>query len=70
MYNTEGVPAIATTTDLRVRPAHLVRMLGKTPVIGIQKNNKPVAVLLSFEAYKNVKSRLEQEGIKLDEMGT
>jgi len=70
MYNTEGVPAMATTTELRVRTTDLIDMLAKTPVIGIQQNNRPVAVMLSLETYKRVKARLEQEGIKLEGIGT
>jgi len=61
---------MATTTELRVRTTDLIDMLAKTPVIGIQQNNRPVAVMLSLETYKRVKARLEQEGIKLEGIGT
>jgi prevent-host-death family protein len=62
MYNTEGVDAIATITELRSDTSELIDHVRKTKTgVLIQKNNEPYAVLLDWEVYKKVKDRLDLE---------
>jgi prevent-host-death family protein len=60
MYNTEGVDAIATITELRADTSELIDHVRKTKNgILIQKNNEPYAVLMDWEVYKKVKDRVD-----------
>lgn len=62
MYNTEGVQAIATITELRSDTSELIDHVRETKTgVLIQKNNEPYAVLLDWEIYKKVKDRLDLE---------
>lgn len=52
MYTTKGIEAVATITELRSGTSELVeqaKSLGSG--ILIQKNNEPLAVLLSYDQY-------------------
>ena len=52
MYNTRGIEAIATVTELRSRTSSLIDQAGKLKTgIMIQKNNEPVAVLVDYKKY-------------------
>lgn len=60
MYNTEGVDAVATITELRSETSDLIDHVRSTDNgILIQKNNEPHAVLISWETYKAVKDELD-----------
>ena len=52
MYSTRGIEAIATVTELRSKTSALIdQTSGLETGIMIQKNNEPVAVLLSYDKY-------------------
>lgn len=56
MYTTGGVDSIATITELRSQTADLLEHVQTThQAVMIQKNNQPVAVLISWELYKRLK---------------
>jgi len=56
MYTTGGVDSIATITELRSKTAELLRYVQDThQAVMIQKNNQPVAVLISWDLYKRLK---------------
>lgn len=62
MYNTEGIDTIATITELRSETSELIDYVRKTKKgVLIQKNNEPYAVLLDWETYKKVKSKMDKE---------
>jgi prevent-host-death family protein len=55
MYNTQGIEAIATITELRSKTSELVEHAKKLEKgVLIQKNNEPYAVLVSFELYSEL----------------
>lgn len=59
MYNTEGVDAIATITELRSETSELIEHVRRTKSgVLIQKNNEPHAVLIDWETYKKIKDKL------------
>jgi prevent-host-death family protein len=60
MYNTEGVDAVATITELRSETSDLIEH-AQTSANGvlIQKNNEPHAVLISWETYKRIKEKID-----------
>ena len=55
MYNTSGVDAIATITELRSKTSDLIDYVQqhKKGVL-IQKNNEPYAVLLDWKTYQRM----------------
>jgi prevent-host-death family protein len=60
MYTTGGVDSIATITELRSQTADLLEHVQSThQAVMIQKNNQPVAVLISWELYKRLKDEQE-----------
>lgn len=60
MYQTEGVDAIASVTELRSAPSGLVdRVRQNGDHILIQKNNDPHAVLIDPTTYTKIKSEFE-----------
>lgn len=62
MYNTEGVDAVATITELRSETSDLIEHVQSTNNgVLIQKNNEPHAVLISWEAYKAIKSKINMD---------
>lgn len=62
MYNTEGVDAVATITELRSSTSDLIDSVqSKNNGVLIQKNNEPHAVLLSWETYKAIKEKVNLE---------
>jgi len=64
MYNTEGVDAVATITELRSETSDLIDQVQSTSNgVLIQKNNEPHAVLISWETYKAIK-----ENVDLDDL--
>jgi len=68
MYNTEGVSAIATVTELRMETADILDVLGDVPVICVQRNNTPEAAMLSMDTYRALLTELERQGTSLEEM--
>lgn len=55
MYNTQGIEAIATITELRSKTSELVEHAKKLEKgVLIQKNNEPYAVLVSFDLYSKL----------------
>lgn len=64
MYNTEGVDAVATITELRSETSDLIDHVRKTNNgVLIQKNNEPHAVLISWETYKAIKEKVDLENL-------
>lgn len=60
MYNTEGVDAVATITELRSETSDLIDQVQSTNNgVLIQKNNEPHAVLISWEVYKEIKEKID-----------
>lgn len=55
MYNTQGIEAIATVTELRSKTSTLIEQAKslKTGIM-IQKNNEPEAVLVAYELYQKM----------------
>lgn len=65
MYNTEGVDAIATITELRSETSELIEHVRKTQNgVLIQKNNDPYAVLIDWETYKKIKEKLDIDELR------
>ena len=56
MYNTEGVDAVATITELRSETSDLIDSVKS-------KNNEPHAVLISWETYKAIKDKVNLEDL-------
>ena len=64
MYNTEGVDAVATITELRSKTSDLIDSVkSKNNGVLIQKNNEPHAVLISWETYKAIKEKVNLENL-------
>ena len=64
MYNTEGVDAVATITELRSKTSDLIDSVkSKNNGVLIQKNNEPHAVLISWETYKAIKEEVNLEDL-------
>jgi prevent-host-death family protein len=64
MYNTEGVDAVATITELRSKTSDLIDSVkSKNNGVLIQKNNEPHAVLISWETYKAIKEKVNLEDL-------
>jgi len=64
MYNTEGVDAVATITELRSETSDLIDSVqSKNNGVLIQKNNEPYAVLISWETYKAIKKKVDLEDL-------
>lgn len=64
MYNTEGVDAVATITELRSETSDLIDSVqSKNNGVLIQKNNEPHAVLISWETYKAIKEKVDLENL-------
>ena len=60
MYNTEGVDAVSTITELRSETSDLIERVQSTNNgVLIQKNNEPHAVLISWEVYKAIKEEVD-----------
>lgn len=51
MYTTKGIEAVATITELRSKTSELVDESKNYQGIMIQKNNEPIAVLVSYKKY-------------------
>jgi prevent-host-death family protein len=64
MYNTEGVDAVATITELRSDTSELIEHARSTQNgILIQKNNEPHAVLISWDTYKRLKDKVDMSSL-------
>ncbi len=64
MYNTEGVDAVATITELRSETSDLIDQVQSTNNgVLIQKNNEPHAVLISWEVYKAIKEKVDLDDL-------
>jgi prevent-host-death family protein len=62
MYNTQGIEAVATITELRSNTSELVdHAKDLERGILIQKNNEPYAVLLSYDQYNRLADSGEEE---------
>lgn len=62
MYNTQGIEAVATITELRSNTSELVDHAKELERgILIQKNNEPYAVLLSYDQYNKLTDLEERE---------
>jgi prevent-host-death family protein len=51
MFNMQGIEAVASISELRANSTNLVERAKEFQGIMIQKNNEPVAVLLSYDRY-------------------
>jgi prevent-host-death family protein len=62
MYNTQGIEAVATITELRSNTSELVdHAKDLERGILIQKNNEPYAVLLSYDQYNRLADPGDEE---------
>ena len=68
MYNTEGVSAIATVTELRMETGDILTMLEEVPVICVQRNNTPEAAMMSIETYRALRAELEKQATSLEDL--
>ena len=70
MYKTKGVDAITSITALRQETGTLLnKVKSGTRSIGIQRNNTPVAVLVSWDTYRNLRRELDRRDLTLDDLG-
>jgi prevent-host-death family protein len=61
MYSTKGINSIATITELRAKTNELIDEVGKNDDgVLIQKNNEPLAVILSPERYAQLRDAEEK----------
>ena len=67
MYDTSGVDAIATITELRSETSDLIDYV-RTEQKGvlIQKNNEPHAVLLDWKTYQRVMGKKQADAKEQD----
>ena len=64
MYNTEGVDAVATITELRSETSDLIDQVQSTNNgVLIQKNNEPHAVLISWKIYRAIKEKVDLDNL-------
>ena len=64
MYNTEGVDAVATITELRSETSDLIDQVQSTENgVLILKNSEPHAVLISWEIYKAIKEKVDLDDL-------
>ncbi len=64
MYQTEGVDAIATVTEIRMETAALIDAVNKSSRgIAIQRNNTPEAVLISWDLYRKLSKVVDFEDL-------
>ena len=64
MYNTEGVDAVATITELRSETSDLIDQVQSTNNgVLIQKNNEPRAVLISWKIYRAIKEKIDLDDL-------
>jgi prevent-host-death family protein len=60
MYQTEGVDAITTITELRTQTTEMIDLVQESHKgVMIQRNNNPEAVLISWELYKRIKEKVD-----------
>ena len=61
MYSTKGIEAVATITEVRTRTSELVEQAKQIDSgILIQKNNEPLAVLVSHAFYLKLLAAYEK----------
>ncbi|NBB90411.1 MAG: hypothetical protein GVY23_04290 [Spirochaetes bacterium] len=70
MYNTEGLSAIATVTELRTETADVLSVLEDVPAICVQRNNEPEAAMLSMEMYRALRAELKKQDMSLDDFSS
>jgi len=68
MYKTEGVSLVASITELRMNTAEVLEALQTRRVVGVQRNNTPVAAMVSMEMYRALREALTEEGMTLDDL--
>lgn len=68
MYQTEGVSAIVTVTELWRETAEVLSVLQDAPVICIQRNNDPEAAMMSMDTYRKLRAELEKQGTTLADL--
>ncbi|PSQ69057.1 MAG: type II toxin-antitoxin system prevent-host-death family antitoxin [Bacteroidetes bacterium QH_2_67_10] len=67
MYNTSGVDAIATITELRSKTSELIEHVRQHQQgVLIQKNNEPHAVLLDWKTYQRVMGNKQADAKERD----
>lgn len=60
MYQTEGVDAVTTITELRTETTEMIELVQESHEgVMIQRNNEPEAVLISWELYKRIKQDVD-----------
>ena len=60
MYQTEGVDTVTTITELRTQTTEMIDLVQESHEgVMIQRNNKPEAVLISWELYKQISDRID-----------
>jgi len=64
MYQTQGVDAVATITELRSSTSELLDFIqSHNRGVMIQRNNEPQAVLISWELYIKIKDRIDLQSL-------
>jgi prevent-host-death family protein len=62
MYQTEGVDAVTTITELRTKTTEMIDFVRESHQgVMIQRNNDPEAVLISWALYKEIKERAGED---------
>jgi prevent-host-death family protein len=62
MYRTTGVEAVASVTDLRTQIDETIQAAEETGEgVPVQKNNKPIAVLVSIERWQELQGESDDE---------
>ncbi|WP_259113813.1 type II toxin-antitoxin system Phd/YefM family antitoxin [Salinibacter ruber] len=62
MYRITGVEAVASVTDLRTQIDETIKAAEETGEgVLVQKNNEPIAVLVSIERWRELQSENESE---------
>lgn len=62
MYSTEGIDSVASVTELRSRTTEIVDHARRARKgVLIQRNSEPLAVLISYEWYRELLARVAEQ---------
>jgi len=68
MYKTEGVALVASITELRMNTSDVLEAVTSGGVVGVQRNNEPVAAMLSMDTYRALKAALAEKDMTLEDL--
>jgi prevent-host-death family protein len=64
MFQTEGVDAVASITDLRMDTSNLLEEVEKHPKgIAVQRNGEPEIVLISWDVYRKISTSIDLDSL-------